>query len=30
MMQPMAKVRLRPRISPSLPPVIMNAAITSV
>ena len=29
-MQPSAKARLRPMISPTLPPVIMNAAITSV
>jgi hypothetical protein len=30
MTQPMAKARLRPRICPSLPPVIMSEAITSV
>ncbi len=29
-MQPIMKARLRPRICPSLPPVIMKAAMTSV
>ena len=30
MMQPIANARLRPRICPSLPPVIISEAITSV
>ena len=30
MMHPIVKARLRPMISPTLPPVIINDAITSV
>ena len=30
MTQPIVNARLRPIIAPTLPPVIMNAAITSV